>query len=169
MNRSTFRNVWITSVALLLGSSFWLYQMYEAQRLEIQSAETMQEQLARERQASRDTSADLSRLDKLTIDERKTTTLDIIRHLEIAEPKNVLPYSTTSRVEKVVGTTTLYVRQFSLTTKMSYSQAMGEVARFYRMGKVVINRVSVEPISGTYDDTVNMKIEGTLYGLQKNG
>jgi len=164
MTRSGSRRFWLFIIVVLLGSAFYTVRKAQDLQVDIAMAEGKRQQLNRDLRAGNLFSAALADLDNFTINEKKATTLDILRHLNLEE--STMKYETRAKSVRPVGGVNLYIRKFNLTGQMSYAEALNQVDWLHNTNKVVIDRVKVEPGRG-FGDLTDIQIEGTLYGLDK--
>jgi hypothetical protein len=167
MKRTTFRNAWLIVVIILLGASYFLFKRAEEEFATIDRAEAVLIQLKRERNNREALSAQLANLDKLTVDERDTTRLDILRHLNL-ETKDYDFYLQSKQAQQIGGTT-LYARNFSVSTRLPYAKALQLADFLHANKKVVLSRYALREVTEThiYGDQVDIEINGSLYGLEK--
>ncbi len=164
MTRTGTRRMWIMIVLLLLAGAYSTMRKAQEFHVEIASEEARREQLARDLRAGNLFSAALADLDNFTINEKESTTLDILRYLNLEE--STIKYETRSHSVKPIAGTKLNIRQFSLSGNMAYAEALGQVDWLHNTNKVVIERVNLSP-GNDFGDNVLLRIEGTLYGLNK--
>ena len=164
MTRTGTRRMWILIICALLLGAFFTMRQSQSLQVEIAAAEGKRDQLNRDLRAGNLFSAALADLDNFTIDENKSTTLDILRHLNLEE--SAMKFETRARSIKPVGGTDLHIRRFALSGLMSYAGALNQIDWLHSTNKVVIGRVNITPGKG-FGDVVQLRIEGTLYGLNK--
>lgn len=106
------------------------------------------------------------KLDKLTLDERETTQLALLRHLALEDTP--LDFQVLGREARPSGDTTLIIRSISLQINKSYTDQMALLDQLYRNGKLHINKVTMTRAE-LLDvmDPVSMVIEGVMYSLEK--
>jgi hypothetical protein len=140
----------------------------------VQQAEIRLQQLNSTRDAKQTELANLSqmteaqaKLDGLTLDERETTQLALLRHLEL---ENVpLNFQVMSREARPSGDTTLITRAISLQLVDTYSTQMALLDQLFGNGKIQIHKVTMmRSENPEIADPVDMNIEGVIYSLEKN-
>lgn len=164
MTRSTFRNLWILVIAVLVSTSFYIYKKADIYQAKISRANSQLERLQRDLRAGNQLSAALAELDKVTINENVATHLDILRHLGLE--KTELDFRTLAKTERKIGSTSLFVRTFSLQGNLPYMQALQQLDWLHNTKKVVLRNITLTPGSG-YGDSVKLSVEGRLYGIDK--
>jgi len=164
MTRTGTRRMWIMIICVLLLGAFFTMRKAQSFQVEIAAAEARRDQLNRDLRAGNLFSAALADLDNFTIDENQSTTLDILRHLNLEE--STMKYETRARSIKPIGGTDLHIRRFGLSGTMSYAGALNQIDWLHSTNKVVIGKVLMTPGNG-FGDVVSLRIEGTLYGLKK--
>ncbi|MDD9912130.1 MAG: hypothetical protein OXQ96_03665 [Alphaproteobacteria bacterium] len=168
MGRTSFRNLWLCVVVILLGTAWFLFQKAEKVWASISQTEAMIIQLRREKNNVENLSASLTELDSLTVDERNTTRLDLLRHLNL-ETKDY-KFSLVSRQEEQLGGIKLFVRKFELATELPYAKALQLADTLHANKKVVLHSYVMFPVGSSanmYGDLVSIKMKGSLYGLEK--
>lgn len=168
MKRTVFRNIWLVLI-LILGVSAWLlYQRANDMVAQIDRVEGNLLLLKRERNNVEQLSKSLEQLDRLTVDERYTTRLDLLRHLDLETANH--EFIVRSPQAKEVGNTTLYIRDFTLKAIMPYADALALADQLHSNRKTVLSSYEVSAVlknQERYGDWVNMKIDGAIYGLEK--
>lgn len=164
MTRTSFRRVWVVGIFLLLSAAVYMYRAGEDYQKEISQASTKREQLIRDLRASNQLSAALVDLDNFTIDEQGITRLDLLKHLNLQESS--LQFKPGRRSEKKIGTTTLYMREFTLSGTLPYAAALEQLDALYNTKKVVLDRMELAAGRG-FGDAIEFDVTGTLYGLEK--
>src|SRR5690606_4483204 len=125
MSRTGTRRIWLFLIGILLLTAFFTHKKAQSFQVDIASAEAKLEQLERDLRAGNLFSAALADLDSFTIDENESTTLDILRHLNLEESS--IKYETRARSVRPVGGTDLHVRRFSLNGEMKYSDVLAQI------------------------------------------
>lgn len=164
MNRSSYRNLMIIALVVLIVLATFIF--YKGQDEEQQILDR-QNQLTRVRQeldnAAR-LSAALTELDQLTINEQTATQLDILRHLGLEQTD--ITFNIESREVRAVGDTNLYVRTVRVEGSLDYPAALYLVDRLHNTKKVVLNELQLEQ---AFDkkNKIRLKFVGKVYGLDK--
>ena len=106
------------------------------------------------------------KLDGLTLDERETTQLALLRHLEL---ENVpINFQVISREARPSGDTTLITRAISLQMVNGYVEHMALLDQLFGNGKIQINKVTMmRAEKPEVADPVDMVVEGMIYSLEK--
>jgi hypothetical protein len=139
----------------------------------VQQADVRLQQLSVTRDAKQAELANLSqmtqaqeKLDGLTLDERETTQLALLRHLEL---ENVpINFQVISREARPSGDTTLITRAISLQMVNGYSEHMALLDQLFGNGKIQINKVTMmRAQKPEVSDPVDMVVEGMIYSLEK--
>ena len=165
MTRQLFRNVSLLIMAVLLITVWLLWGQVQQAQSTVQSTEDAVTSLQRELRASSKRAEALAEVDRLTIDENNATRLDVLRHLGLEE--SALEFTLNARTERPIGTTTLFVRNFSVVgAGLAYHEALELVNYFNASQKVAVQQVILTPGDG-YGDSVNLQVSGVLYGLAK--
>lgn len=165
MTRSKFRLIWLLSLLFMLLSAFLLYQKAKDTDAHVNRKKSRLQGLYQERQEVSRLSTYLEKLDRLTIDETTATRLAILRHLGIENTDYT--FRVTSKQAQIVGGTSVFLRRVQLEAKLKYSEALQLVDKLYKTQKILLDHVIINPID-IYEDRVKIKIEGTLYGLEKH-
>lgn len=164
MTRTGTRRMWILIICVLLLGAFFTMRKAQSLQVDIAATEAKRDQLNRDLRAGNLFSAALADLDNFTIDEKQSTTLDILRHLSLEESS--MKYETRARSVKPIGGTDLHIRRFGLAGVLSYAGALNQIDWLHSTNKVVIGKITMSPGKG-YGDVISLRIEGTLYGLRK--
>ena len=165
LQRSSFRNIWILSMVLIVGIAFFVYQQAIAQRDMIADSQMQLSDLNAELDNASRRAQALDKLDKLTIDERTATRLDILRHLGLEQTD--YGFTVNTKIGRQIGDATLYLRNITLDVDLPYAQALELADKLYAMKKIVVGRMSLQ-VSQYTGDKVHLTLEGTIYGLEKN-
>lgn len=165
ITRGSFRNIWLLLLVALLGIALLVFNQGRGAKDEIGAKTSQLGDLTRELDNAARRSAALEELDKLTIDEKTATRLDILRHLGLEQTD--YDFQVNARQNRIIGDSTLYLRSVHLEAQVSYAEAMGLVDRLYDTRKIVLNRITVNR-SGLPGDKVTLSIDGTIYGLEKH-
>ncbi len=168
MKRTHFRNLWLLTLLVLVGSTWLMFRKAEEIKTEFSRAEKTLTSLKHEKRNAEKLAASLKELDNLTVDERATTRLDILRHLGMQ--KQEYDFKVSSRQAEKVGTSKLYVRLFELAANLRYAKALQLADDLHANKKVVLHKYEMSPVAsikGKYGDWVSIKIKGSLYGLEK--
>ena len=165
MSRTTFRNLWILIVLVLLVASVIIFRQSQDYQKKIDRANSTHKKLTRELRSGAQLSAALANLNNLTIDENKATRLDILRHLGLE--KKDLKFQISSKAEQTIGYTKLYIRQFRLSGDIPYRDVLEQIDSLHATNKVAIGIVTLEG-GKEYGDVTKFEIRGKLYGLDKD-
>lgn len=164
MKRTTFRNLWIVGMITLLGSAYYVFKKSSEFQTLIEIAKSRKERLVRDLKAGNQLSAALADLDALTINEKKATRLDILRHLDLE--KSELYFQTGTKTQRRFGPVTLYKRNFTFSGELPYAEALAEMDAMQATNKVAIQSFRVKKGDGL-GDKVQFTLKGVLYGLDK--
>lgn len=165
VTRSSFRNMSLLLIGLLLSLMLLIFNWAGGEQDAIIAKTNQLNDLSNELENAARRSAALEELDKLTIDEKTATRLDILRHLGLEQTGYI--FNVQARTERGVADAKLYTRLVQLEAEVSYSEALELVDRLHETRKIVINSIEVER-NGTPGDHVTLRVEGTIYGLEKN-
>ncbi|MFZ2586550.1 MAG: hypothetical protein WAZ18_00270 [Alphaproteobacteria bacterium] len=165
MTRASFRNTWVLSTLLILGLAFMAFQNGQSEQETIANNTFQLNALRSELDNAARRSIALEELDKLTINEKTATRLDILRHLGLEQ--SGYDFQVNARQMKTVGDGNLYLRVVKLQMDLPYGEAMALVDRLHETRKIVISKIEMKR-SGKPGDNVYMILEGTIYGLEKN-
>lgn len=139
----------------------------------VQQADVHLQQLNITRDAKRAELGNLSqmteaqaKLDSLTLDERETTQLALLRHLGLESvPIN---FQVISREARPSGDTTLITRAISLQMVNNYAEHMALLDKLFGNGKIQLNKVTMMRTENPeISDPVDMTVEGMIYSLEK--
>ena len=166
MTRTSFKNLSLLVIALLLMASFIVFRKGQEFQTQIEKSNKKKERLTRDLRTSNQLSVALSTLDKLTIDEQQATRLDILRHLSLE--KSELDFGVSSKAERKIGATRLFARTFTLKGELPYNRVLEQIDWLHGTKKVAINEIVLEP-GKSYGDAVKFRVGGVLYGLDKSG
>lgn len=166
MTRTKFKWICLISIALILSGSFYAFSKTQELKLDISRAERDKERLTRDLRAGAQVSADLKKLDGLTLDQNTSTKLDVLRYLGL-EDRDV-DFKESGQSTRKIGATTLFIRDFNLSPshEVSYAEALRLIDWMHNNKAAVVNNVKLNPGMG-YGDVVKLEMGGTLYGLQK--
>ena len=169
MKRTHFRNLWLLVIIALLGASWFIFNKAESTKVEIEQKKRTVNKLQKQKNSAQQLAENLRELDKLTLDEEKTTRLDILRHLDLQMQEYDFIVQS-ARGEQVSGNM-LYIRQFELRAILPYHKALMLADTLHANKKVALYRFVLEPYSSSgqvrYGDWMRIKINGSLYGLDK--
>lgn len=168
LNRATFRNLWLLVSLLLIGAAWFMFQKGQESQEFVRRIENTIKQLKIEKNNQEALSLALDKLDKLTLDERNATRLDILRHLDLQATG--YKFQLQERQNNDVGETALYTRKFTLNATLPYAQALSLADKLHTNAKVVLDEYKVEQVNlvdDIFGDAVRLQLSGTLYGLEK--
>lgn len=163
--RTTFRNIWLLTIALMLVIAFTLYRQAVNTQDDMASQQMQLAALRAELDNASRRSLALDKLDGLTINEKTATRLDILRHLGLEQTE--YDFQVNTRQARQVGDSSLYLRNVRLEGDMPYAQALDLLDRLRATNKIVLNKMTLRASPKT-GDNVHMILEGTIYGLDKN-
>lgn len=165
MNRTTFRNTWILLMLIVVGLAVLVFRQGQMEQDNIAGFTFQLNALKAELENAAKRAIALEELDKLTINEKTATRLDILRHLGLEQ--SGYDFQVNARQVKVVGESNLDLRVVQLQANMSYDEAMALMDRLHETKKIVISKLELRK-SGEAGDKVYFVLEGTIYGLEKN-
>lgn len=165
LTRRSFRNMSLLLIALLLSLMLLIFNWAQDESESITNKTYQLSDLSSELENAARRSAALDELDKLTIDEKTATRLDILRHLGLEQTD--YSFVVNARTERSVADARLYTRLVQMEARLPYADALELVDRLHDTRKIVITRIQLER-SGEPGDMVNLRLEGTIYGLEKN-
>lgn len=154
----------VTVLALLLITAF-VYDKGNDVRLQVDINKQRANGLRQEIDTGNIFSAVRADLDNLTMDDNNSTTLAILRHLDLQESK--LEYRTKSKSTKNISGTDLILRKFILSGETTYQEILSQLDWLQTSKKAVLTRAELRPGTG-FGNSVYVEIEGILYGLNKS-
>lgn len=166
MTRTKFKWFCITAIVIVLGTALFAFNKTQDMKLEIARAEREKDRLTRKLRAGAQVSADLKKLDDLTIDQNTSTKLDVLRYLGLEDRD--IEFVERGQTSRKIGTSILFVRNFTLKPmeEVGYSDALRLVDWMHNNKAAVVNDIVLKGGNG-YGDVTDLEIQGTLYGLQK--
>lgn len=165
ISRTAARRFTLVIVLVLLLGASYVYSLGNDVRLEINIRKQTANRLRQTIDTGNVYSAARADLDNLTIDEDNSTTLAILRHLDLQNSK--LTYRTKSKSTKSIGGTTLIIRKFELIGEASYQEILSQLDWLQTSKKAILMKAILRP-GIEYGNSVQVEIEGLLYGLDKN-
>jgi len=165
ISRTAARRFTLVIVLLLLLITSYIYSLGNDVRVEIDIRKQTADRLRQEIDTGNVFSAARADLDNLTLDENNSTTLAILRHLDLQESK--LDYRTKSKVVKNINGTTIIVRRFILSGESTYQEVLSQLDWIQTSKKAVLTKAKLRTGLG-YGNSVYVEIEGMLYGLDKS-
>lgn len=165
VTRRSFRNMSLLLIALLLSLMLLIFNWAQGEGEGITNKTYQLNDLSSELENAARRSAALNELDQLTINEKTATRLDILRHLGLEQTD--YNFVVNARTERSVADARLYTRLVQLDAQVPYAAALELVDRLHDTRKIVITRIQLER-SAEPGDRVMMRLEGTIYGLDKN-
>jgi hypothetical protein len=168
MTRSALLNLMLLVLLVcgaVTGLLWWYVQRAEAKLIELRiDLETRKTELANLHQM---TEAQ-TRLDALTLDERTTTQLELLKHLGLE--KMELSFEIAAREEQPVGDTSLITRGIVISLDQSYPDQMAFIEKLYGNGKLQIAKIELRrAIVAGIADPVALRLEGKIYSIEKKG
>lgn len=161
---ATKRFTLILVLALVLGACY-VYSLGNEVRMDIDSKKQKANKLRFEIDTGNVYSAARADLDNLTLDENNSTTLAILRHLDLQNSK--LTYRTKSKTMQTVSGTAVITRKFELAGEISYQEILSQLDWLQTSKKAILTRAFLRP-GNEYGNSVYVEIEGLLYGLDKS-
>ncbi len=166
MNRSTYRNIMIAVLLICFGVAYYLFTTSQTYQVQIQQRTNEIIRLNQEFENAQNLNVALTELDNLTITEQTATQLDILRHLGLENSE--LTFQLEARDVQAIGPSSLYVHTVAISGNMPYAEALALCDRLQNTKKIVITAIEVRgPPSGTTQDTVDLRVVGLIYGLEK--
>lgn len=165
MTRSTFRRLWLLGLLLIVATSLFVYRKAETLDKEISYAEIQRASLEEELNLGSQISADLATLDSLTINERESTKLSVLRNLNLENTN--LTFEIQSKVEQVIGAATLFSRRYVFRGALPYADALTQIDQLHNTKKAVIDSIFIQPDQQAGGDVVSFEVGGVVYGLEK--
>jgi hypothetical protein len=167
MTRTSLLNICILVLvicAAVAGLLWWQIGKAEEQLVNLRS--TLSQKQAEFANLNDMTTAQ-EKLDVLTLDERTSTQLDILKHLGLEQVD--LNFTVNSRETRTVGDTNLIVRTVNLDVTQSYPEVQALIDQLYANGKLQIRGLELTPSEEEMPDPVTLRMEGMLYSLEKLG
>jgi len=165
IKRQTLFRLWGAGFFFLLFAAGATYHMGQNTRAEIDQANLSLQAAYQELENVQRLSVATAELDKLTLNEKVTTRLEILRHLGFEQSNYKVDIS--SRQNQQVGATTLYLRTLTVTLSLPYAMALAVIDQIHNARKMVLGRITLKP-SATDASLVETTLVGTIYGLEKN-
>jgi hypothetical protein len=107
------------------------------------------------------------KLDTLTMDERRSTQLDVLKYLGLE--KINLDFRIDGRESRSVGDTALIVRTVTVQARKPYQEVMTLIDQLFESGKFNIVNLNIQRgDEGKPEDTA-LLLQGRLFSLQKQG
>lgn len=164
MTRTKFRQLWLLVVGTMMLATSYAYNNFKDTGrlidLKMKERDRLQVEL---RTGSQMTSA-LDELDGVTLNEAKSTRLDVLRYLELESSE--FQVTTEQPVKRQIVGSDVFVRQFKIEGELPYSKALNQADFFHNLQKVNVKKVKLTPAKG-YGDNVILELKGAIYGLQK--
>lgn len=107
------------------------------------------------------------RLDTLTMDERRSTQLDVLKYLGLEKIK--LDFRIDSRESRAVGDTNLIVRTVTVQARKPYSEVMQLVDQLFASGKFNVSTLTLQRGDEAVPESTALVLQGRLFSLQKQG
>ncbi|MCP4355834.1 MAG: hypothetical protein GY793_09445 [Proteobacteria bacterium] len=165
ISRIAAKRFTLISVLSLLFVTSYIYSLGNKVRLDVDLRKQTADRLRQDIDLGNVYSAARADLDNLTLDENNSTTLAILRHLDLQNSK--LTYFTKSKTVKNIDGTTIITRKFELKGETSYQEILSQLDWLQTSKKAVLTKTLLRP--GTdFGNSVYVEIEGLLYGLDKN-
>lgn len=167
MNRSNLKTVSLLVTSLcFLGATICYYQS-NTKLAEVNVLQGEKMRLEDELRNVNRLSLQLDDLDTRTLDERVATQLDILRHLGLAQMD--LSFRIDGRETRTIAGTSVYVRGTTIENVMPYSAALKLLDMLQANRKMVINGVEVTAGNTQIPDSVTLRVNGQIFGLDKRG
>ena len=165
ITRTSAKRLTIITVLVLLVISAYVYMQGNEVRVDVDRKKQAADVLRQKIDTGNVYSAARADLDNLTLDENNSTTLAILRHLDLQESK--LSYITKSKTMKSVNGTNVTVRKFILSGETTYQEILSQLDWIQTSKKAVLSQSILKP-GLEYGNSVYVEIEGLLYGLDKS-
>ena len=165
ISRIAAKRFTLVSVLGLLLMASYIYSLGNQARLDVDLRKQTADRLRQDIDLGNVYSAARADLDNLTLDENNSTTLAILRHLDLQNSK--LTYFTKSKTVKNIDGTTIITRKFELTGETTYQEILSQLDWLQTSKKAVLTKAVLRPGSG-FGNSVYVQIEGLLYGLDKD-
>jgi hypothetical protein len=165
LTRTSARRFTLIAVLLLLLIASYVYMLGNDVRVDVSRKVQEARVLKQKIDTGNVYSAARADLDNLTLDENNSTTLAILRHLDLQESK--LTYITKSKSIKNVSGTNVTVRKFVLSGETTYQEVLSQLDWIQTSKKAVLTQAILKP-GYDFGNSVYVEIEGLLYGLDKS-
>jgi hypothetical protein len=165
MTRTSFRKLWLLSLATMMAITSYAYNSSEELSGKVSLAIRQKDKLNTELRMGNQLTAALATLDERTLNEKNVTRLTLMRYLGIAESD--LSFIPQQAVNIRIGNTKVTTRDFTIRAVMSYSEALKQLDYFYSTEKVNISTISINPSANGFGDIVQLNMRGIVYGLYK--
>jgi|TARA_Y100001960_G_scaffold172578_1_gene180882 hypothetical protein len=165
ISRTAAKRFTLILVLLLALISSYIYSLGNDVRVEIDRKKQSADRLRHKIDTGNVYSTARADLDNLTLDENNSTTLAILRHLDLQESK--LSYRTKSKTLKNINGTDINIRKFLLSGEASYQEILSQLDWLQTSKKAVLTKAVLRNGEG-YGNSVYVEIEGLLYGLDKS-
>lgn len=151
----------------MVGSYMYAQNKLEDLTRQVAYSNKNVDKLIAERRSGSQLTASLSDLDSRTIDEDKSTRLDLLRYLGLEELRD-LKVTFNLPSNRRIGKNSMTVRSIIVNGSLPYEEALNQLDYFYNTKKVSIKSVSMfAPKKGVYGDVVNFTLEGEIYAIRK--
>lgn len=166
MTRSSFRRLWLITLACMLGAVWYAHGQYETSLKKVTLTQKSVDRLTAERRSGSQLTASLADLDSRTIDENLTTRLELLRYLGLEESNLKVSFGNPNT--RQFGKNGLTVRTVLISGVLPYEEALNQLDYFYNTKKVSIKMVNLAAVGVTnFSDTVNFSLTGEIYALSK--
>lgn len=171
MKRSSYRNLMILGVVLVVGVSIALFLKSQKVEEDIMMRNNDIVQLNQELENVKNISAAQIELDKLTISEQTATHLDILRHLGLEH--STLTINLQGREDLPLGDTRLYTHAVHIEGVLPYAEALGLSDKLQNAKKIIFTTIAFASAQGqpgevvTDPSSVKFALDGRIYGLDK--
>lgn len=166
MNRKKYRQIWMILLLLLGGGSYFLFTEGQELNEKIGYAEGARAQLSRDLRSGNQLSADLRKLDSLTINEKDITALDVLRFINLEQQDLEINLGTPK--QQRVGGTNLYERKITISGTRSYGEIMKYLDQFYNTQQLFLKSISLQkPRQRSDDGKLSMNLSVVIYGIEK--
>jgi hypothetical protein len=167
MTRSGVRNfsfLILLAMTAVVGLLWWQIQQTQLQLQSLNA--TLEGKRAEFANLSMLTKAQ-DKLDALTLDERASTQLDILRYLGLEQMN--FAFSVDARESQAVGDAELIVRTVSLKVQQAYGDVLPLIDKLFGTGKLQITSIQLMRGDELVPEDVNLTMQAKLYSLAKRG
>lgn len=167
MTRSGLRNLTLLGLVCMAAASVTLWmQVQKAQERVLQLRGALESRRSELNNLNFLVAAQ-DKLDSLTMDERRSTQLDVLKYLNLEKIK--LDFRIESRESRAVGDTNLIARTVTVQARQPFVEIMRLVDLLFASGKFNVSTLTLQRGDDTVPESTALVLQGRLFSLQKQG
>ncbi len=167
MTRTNLRLLTILFLMCMIICGFLLYWQVQKQQVRVQELESSRAARQLEFDNLRFLVISQDKLDSLTMDERLSTQLDVLKYLGLEKIK--LDFRIDGRDSRSAGDTTLIARNVTVQARKSYQEINALVDQLFNSGKFNIVNLTLTKGDDSLPESTALMLQGRLFSLQKQG